>query len=159
MALTRADFEAVLVKRCGAALAKVSLDGTTIDGTNADLADPIRTAVRAMGYVVADPIDPADADLADVPATRYEALFDLAELRALETVLANWTGVDEKFGQDSQANSQYGKQLESRIKALCDKVAKAPNVAAPGAVVAKITAGRYCPSRVLPGDPGRWPKP
>lgn len=159
MALSRAQFEVVLIDRAAAALAMVGRDSTTVDGTNAALSDPIRSAMESLGYAVADPTSPADSDLAAVPTTSYGLLFDLAERRTLETVLNNWTGVDEKFGQDSQANSQYVRQLQARIADLDRKIAAPRSGMGGGAVVTRIDAGRSRPGKVGFGDPRRWPNP
>lgn len=157
MALTRANVEAVLIGRCAAALAAVSLDSTTVNGSNAALADPIRTAIRSLGYSVADPITPADSDLAEIPNTRVEQLLDLAERRVLETVLGRWTAVDQKFGQDSQSLSQYAIQLEKRVAALTAKIDAPSRVSSGGSVVRTIKAGKTPPGTLGYGDTRRWP--
>lgn len=159
MPLTRAQFESVLIDRCSAALAVVSRDSTTVDGTNAALSDPIRSALDSLGYAVADPTSPADSDLAAVPTTSYSLLFDLGERRTLETVLNHWTRVDEKYGQDSQALSQYADQLRVRIADLDRKIVAPRAGMGGGAVVARIDAGRSRPGKVGFGDSRRWPKP
>jgi hypothetical protein len=156
MSLTRAAVETVLIARCGPALTRVGLDGATIDGNNAALADPIRTAMRTLGIHVADPVTPTDADLALVPNVRVETLFDVAERRTLETVLGNAVDVDETVDRDSQKNSQFAAQIERRVAALTEKLAKSVGIMRSGAVVAPITAGVVNPLRVLPGDPRLW---
>lgn len=159
MPLTRAQFESVLIDRCSAALAMVSRDSTTVDGTNAALSDPIRSALDSLGYPVVDPTSPADSDLAAVPTTSYGLLFDVGERRTLETALNHWTGVDEKYGQDSQALSQYADQLRVRIADLDRKIAAHPVAGSGGAVVTRIDAGRSRPGKVGFGDSRRWPSP
>lgn len=155
MALTRANFEAVLIQRCGAALTRVGLDGSTASGANAVLADPIRVALRGLGYVVSDPVTPTDLDLAAVPSARYETLFDRGELRTLETVLSHATDVDEKYGEDEQKNSQFAAQISRRIKDLTERINRSRGPQG-GAVIGLIETGYQAPTTLLPGDPRRW---
>lgn len=106
MSLTRADIETILVKRVGKWLTAAGLDGTTHDGTNDDLSDPIGRAVRALGFSVADVTNVADADVAQIDADDYDELFDFAELRALETCLSNYDKVNLSLGPRSESFDQ-----------------------------------------------------
>lgn len=124
MSLTRADVEAMLVDRAAAMLALVGKDSTTVDGANASLNYPIAKAIKACGFGVTTVSAVEDADVARVPEAQENRLLDYAELYTLESVLGNWTGVDEKFGQDEQKLDQIRKGLESRIKLLEDRVRK-----------------------------------
>lgn len=85
MTVTRANVESILVRRVGTWLTAAGLDGTTVNGTNADLNDPIAQALLQAGYTVATITSVADADLASVPNADIPMICDLAELRALET--------------------------------------------------------------------------
>ena len=87
MTLTRANAEAVLVKRIGALFANIGLDGTTVDGTNTDLNDPIAYALTYLGYGVTDYTSVTDADMSSLSTDNYNAFFDIAEMRCLETAL------------------------------------------------------------------------
>lgn len=113
MSLTRAQAEGILIRRIGRLVAAASLDGTTVDGTNADLADPLATAVRQLGGTVANRATVTDADLASV--AREEALLDMAELRALESALGNLDVVDVQVGPEREALGQLGTRLETAI--------------------------------------------
>lgn len=104
MAATRAQVEQVLVRRCGRQLALVGLDGATCDGTNPDLADPVAVALAALGLWAADPAAAVDADLAPLGPMQLAALLDLAEVRALESVLGNWDQPD----QVADTNNEQG---------------------------------------------------
>lgn len=115
MALTRANIEAILVRRCGGRLAAAGLDGTTVSGANADLSDPIRAALRQLGYSVASAASVADSDLASVAAADEEQLIDLAELRALESALGNLDTVDITAGPRQERLGQLADQLERLI--------------------------------------------
>lgn len=90
MSLTRADIEAALIKRAGDLLTTAGLDGTTVNGTNADLGDPIAFALRQIGVTVATLTSPTDAEVAAASTATEgstDQLLDLAEIRVLETVL------------------------------------------------------------------------
>jgi hypothetical protein len=103
-------------------LTAAGLDGVTVDGTNQDLVDPIADALRRLGAAPADLSTVGDADLAGLDASRLPALLDLAELRALETVLGNLTAVDLRLGPRDEKFSQLPARLETRIARLQRKV-------------------------------------
>jgi hypothetical protein len=113
MALTRTQVEKVMIRRAGKSLAFVSLDGTTNDGTNEDLADPIASTLQAMGYTVADITNPTDAELAGVTAVNQ--FLDRCELRVLETVLGNMDMVSFSTGPRSENLSDFTGKLEKTI--------------------------------------------
>lgn len=113
MSLTRAATEVELVRRVGAWLTAAGLDGTTVNGTNAALASPIAWALRQSGYTVADPTTPADGDFAGV--TNVDKLFDLAELRTLETIERNYTDVDSVAGVVEAKQDQLRQGIQRAI--------------------------------------------
>lgn len=115
MALTRSQLETVLVRRLGPWLTYVSLD-TTIIGNNPDLADPIAQALLSAGYTVSNIVNPANADLTAVPSTDYPKLLDIAELRALETILQAFTDFDTKGLNYEDRDDQLGQRIESAIQ-------------------------------------------
>lgn len=123
MALTRANVEAILVKRIGKWLTAAGLDGTTNNGTNADLSDPIGRAVRALGFTVADVTNVASTDLASIGADKYDQLFDLAELRALETCLTNYDKVNLSLGPRSESFDQLRNGMIQAIKLKREQIA------------------------------------
>lgn len=118
MALTRASVETVLVRRVGAWLTFVSLDGTTHTGSNADLADPIATALLLSGYAVADITNPSDADLALVAQTDQLKILDVAEYRTLETILQQFTDSDVKGLTFATNDDQFGTRVLARLTKL-----------------------------------------
>ncbi len=120
MALTRVQVEKVMVRRAGKRLAFVGLDGTTINGSNADLADPISQTLMAMGYPVADITDPEDSDLAGV--TDINQFLDRCELRVLETIHGNMDMVDYSTGPRSESLSQFTSDLENAIERQREKL-------------------------------------
>ena len=122
MALTRANAEVILIRRVGALLTAADLDGTTVDGTNVDLNDPIASALRQLGYTVASAVLVADTDLDDLAAADYNAFFDLAELRAKKNILGNLTLVDITAGPRSECLSQLAEQLRKDIDALQEDI-------------------------------------
>lgn len=118
MTITRATTEAVLVSRLGEWLIAASLDGTTVDGTNADLADPIAWALRTTGYTVASAGAPANSDLDDVTDADTDKLFDLAELRTLLSIYQNYKKVDGKAGPVEGKADQLAQRMRARIADL-----------------------------------------
>jgi hypothetical protein len=113
MALTRANAESILVKRLSGWLAAAGL-AVTSAGSNADLNDPIGWAIRQMGLTVDDVTAVDDGDVARVGASDYDQLFDLGELRTLETIQQNLDDVDIEVGPRSE-----------RLDQLAGRVAKA----------------------------------
>ncbi len=109
MAVTRANVENVLIHRAGALMTKASLDGTTVDGTNTDLADPIAWALRVSGYTSADITNPTTAEVA-AAEDDIDEVVDYAELRTLENVLGNLDDVDTTVGPRSESLSQLATQ-------------------------------------------------
>jgi hypothetical protein len=89
MTLTRAAVEAILIRRCGRLLTAAGLDGSTIDGTNADLNDPIGWAARQCGLSLTSITTVTDDELAALADDDTDKLLDLAELRTLETIAEN----------------------------------------------------------------------
>lgn len=112
---TRAQTEAVLVKRLSSMLEIAGLDNTTVDGTNEDLNDPIAWAVFKSGGTVADPTEVTTEEVAAIAAV-YQ-LFDLAELRTMETILGNYSEVDSTVGPRSEKFDQLAKRLLELIPA------------------------------------------
>ena len=149
---TVANVEAILLKRCSAAMAVVTLDVTTADGTNPDLADPIRYAAVGIGLWLATPGAVADADLTPtcgppVAGHRYEKLLDLAELRTLETVLNRFLYVDQKTDVNTKQNNQWRQGLQARIEYLTRRISLPY-----GRAFGRVRIGRDEPRL-------RWPRP
>lgn len=118
MALSRATLEVILVKRVGAWLTAAGLDGTTVDGTNTDLNDPIGTAIRQAGGSVADLATVADGDLSTFAEADYDKLIGLAELRALETIQRNYAQVDVEVDDVSRDSGQLGTRIDKAVALL-----------------------------------------
>ena len=105
-------------------MTKVGLDGTTNNGTNGDLNDPIRRAARQIGVAVADPVTVADADLAGLVDWQVEYLFDVAELRLLESIWENWTEVSQAISLGKIEAQQLADRIETRIEKLEERIRK-----------------------------------
>lgn len=118
MSLTRVTLDTILISRAGSLLTTVGKDGSTADGTNPDLVDPIRSALRLLGYSVASVTTVSDSDLAGVSIDDEEALIDLAELKVLE--LAVYPGatalVDISVGPRRESLSQFSKHISDMIE-------------------------------------------
>ncbi len=108
MALLRSDVETILTKRVGAYLVAVAMNGTY---PNAALADPIAWALRMLGFTPAAYTTVADSDLVNVSSGQVDALFDLAELRTLESVQQNLTKVTVKAGPVQENLGELGDRL------------------------------------------------
>lgn len=124
MALTRANLEAVLIRRCGRLLAALGLDGTTVDGTNSDLNDPIGWAIRSCGGTVASLAAVSDGDVATTAESDLDKLLDLAELRTLESIQANNDKVDIQSEQTRKAWATLGTRLETMIARKQKQIAR-----------------------------------
>lgn len=118
MALIRANVEAVLIKRLANTLAFVDLDSTTVDGTNADLNDPIGYAIRVCSGTVDDITVVDDDDVGTVDSDDVDMLLDVAEYRAVETVLGNFDKYGLKVGPRSGYQSQVREGLEAKVKRM-----------------------------------------
>ena len=121
MAVTRANVENVLIKRLGPLMTKAGQDGTTVDGSNTDLADPIGWALRTAGYTTADITNPTTAEVADAEDD-IDQVVDLAEYRGLENILGNLDDVDVTVGPRSEKLSQLATQVQKRLDDVKDRV-------------------------------------
>src|ERR1043166_3903772 len=99
---TRAAAEAELIARIGRWLTAAALDGTTVDGTNASLDSPINYGLRSVSASSVTGV--ADADL--------EQFYDLAELRALDNCVQNFTKVDVVAGAVEAQEDDLGQRME-----------------------------------------------
>ncbi|MBN1815320.1 MAG: hypothetical protein JXA14_26045 [Anaerolineae bacterium] len=115
---TRAQVETIIVKRCGPMMTLATMDGMTVDGTNADLNDPIGWSVRALGGTVSNPTSVSAADVATVSSEYLDQLLDLTELRTLRSVLTNLELVDIDVGPRSEKFSQLVERIAARIAEL-----------------------------------------
>jgi len=116
MALTIVQVETILIRRVGTLFTAVGLDGTTVDGDNADLVDPIGTSIRNLGGTVTTITDIVDADLAGITEDDYDELLDVAELRALQSAhSAATTLIDTKLGPRDEKLSSVATTLAKLI--------------------------------------------
>jgi hypothetical protein len=115
MALTRANIEVLLISRTGQLLTVIGLDGTTVDGTNTDLNDPIGYGIRNSGGTVADFTNVVDSDVTTVAESDYDQLIDIAELRTLMNIQGNYDLVDTDVGEVTEDWSKLGDTLEKAI--------------------------------------------
>lgn len=113
MSITRAQIETVLVAKLGKTLTFCGLDGTTTNGTNASLTDPLAWAMRQAGYALASPVAVVDADL--VAVDDVDEVIDFASLRAAENALGNFDAVDISVGPRSESYDQMRTGLERMI--------------------------------------------
>ena len=116
--MLRSDAEAYLVSRLGKSLIRVGKDGTTKTGANLDLAQPISYTLCLMGFPVVSLTVPADADLASLAAGQFAEFYSRATSATLEALVGWCDEVDEKGGTQSQALSQFAKQLQMQLDTL-----------------------------------------
>lgn len=124
MAITRANVENVTIHRTGPLMTKAGMDGTTVDGTNTDLASPIAWALRQAGYSVADITNPTTAEVA-LASDDVDEVLDLTELRTLEDIMGSLDDVDVTVGPRKEMLSQLSDQVQKRIKSVQARVGKA----------------------------------
>lgn len=116
MALTIIQVETMLIRRVGTLFTAVGLDGTTVDGNNPDLVDPVGTSIRNLGGSVTTITDVVDADLAGIAESDYGQLLDVAELRALQSAhSAATTLIDTKVGPRDEKLSNIANTLAKLI--------------------------------------------
>ena len=123
MALTRAQVETVLIKRCGQLMAQAELEITTA-GSNSDLNDPIGYALRRIGLMPANISNISDSDFVLLNTDDLDKLFDIAELRTLKNIQGNLTMVDTTTGPLTEKLSQLGASLEKQITRVENKIAE-----------------------------------
>ena len=121
MSLTREQLEAELIARAGDWMVKAGMDGTTVDGTNADLDGPIAWGLRQAGTTLADPLAPTSGEIASV--TDSDKVFDLAELRLLRNVYQNYTKVDVSSPAGAAKLDQLRQALRDAIRAKMLEIA------------------------------------
>lgn len=115
---TRANAESVLIGRVGPFMTKAGLDGSTVDGTNTDLNEPLAFGLQQAGYTVSDVTLVDDSDVSAVTNTDWFKMLDYAEYRLLASLMTNITSVDVKVGPRELKGSQFGAQLRARFNAL-----------------------------------------
>lgn len=131
MPFTRSSAEAILVHRRGPSMLSCTLDGTTHDGTNPDLADPISSALDWLGQPCDDPSDPTDTEVGGLAKSDRSAFLDLAEVRLLDTMVGRFPGVDFNLGPDQWKLAQLRDSLVAQLAVKRADVARLyPEVAA-----------------------------
>ena len=117
LTVSRADIEQEIVSRAEAWMASAGL-AVTFAGANCDLNAPLGWAIRQAGGSVTTPSLVTSTDVQTVAAADYDMLLDLAELRTLQSILANFSAVDKKAGPVELKSSQLGERIERRIAQL-----------------------------------------
>jgi len=120
MSITRANAEFMIQARVGPLMTAAGLDGTTVDGTNADLNGPIGRAVRDLDHTVTDITSVTDTDVAQV--TEYDEFLDIAVLKTLGVILGNLDDVDVTAGPRSEKLSQLAEQVERKADRLLESM-------------------------------------
>jgi hypothetical protein len=95
-------------------LAYAGLDGVTVDGTNQSLNDPIAAGLASLGVAAAG-LAVADPDLLAVDSIAARQLLDVAELRALESILGNKASPDQRALNSYLYEGRFYAQLQKTI--------------------------------------------
>jgi hypothetical protein len=142
MTLTRIQVEKGLVARAETRMTLVGF-AVTVVGSNADLADPIATALLDMGLACVDITSPTDAEISAVE--NVPELLDRAELRLLQNILGNLDAVDITVGPRSERLGQIQQSLEAAIarkeKSVAERYGTAP-----------LSTGRFVHNFASKGD-------
>ena len=148
MTITRVNAETILIKRCGATLTAVGLDGTTIDGSNTDINDPLWDSLRRLGYTVTNISSVNDADIASVSTDDERAFLDVAELRLLESAYnAAIALVDVSVGPRRESLSQLAANIDKAVTRKREQVQ-----AEHGLTGNELVAGVYSVASLEDGD-------
>lgn len=108
MALLVASIVKNLTSRCGGMTATASLDSNSYN-------EAVSTSARELGITLADPLNAVDSDLTAVTQDQATQFLDVAELRLLESALANYTKVDQKISLGSISFGQLRSDLEALV--------------------------------------------
>lgn len=111
--IRRSEVEQIVARRIGPFLAEAGM--SVGDGVNGWLTDPTRWAMGMLGYATATLTAVTDDDLTFVSPGAVDALLDLVELRALETVQGNLLLVDVQAGPVRESLSQIAGQLAAMV--------------------------------------------
>lgn len=116
----RLVYESILLSRLGLPGGFLDLLGIDLaaTGSNPALNDPLRQALRRMGFAIADPSAVSDADVAAVPAAREDEFLARAEIRLLETVIESWARPNI---QTLDARRDWGALMANLVKLLDSK--------------------------------------
>jgi len=117
--MNRANVEGVLVRR---ASRKMLLAGfaITTSGINADLDDPIATALRKMGISPSIPV--VDGDFDDLADNQQDEFLARAELRLLENILGSLDVADLTVGPRRESLGQIADQVSKAIERLQSRI-------------------------------------
>lgn len=117
---TRAAIETAVVARTAGMLSACYISSTPITDASprAYMNDPLRTALRDLGYSILDPTAVADADFQSLDPTDENPLLRVAELRTLESCFGSLDDVAFSQGPEKIAGGELGVRLEKRIEKI-----------------------------------------
>jgi hypothetical protein len=150
MPLLVADVQAALAGRCGGLVASAGLDAAP---SSPAWLDPIASSARELNLTLASPLTVVDADLAGVPNGRVSQLVDVAELRALESALGNYSRVTQAVGLGSQALGEVRVGLEAAITRKAKYVAEKYGVGRGSLSLGTVSLGFNAPIGPWEYDP------
>lgn len=159
MPLTLEQVEQITVSRARTFMA---LCGMAVSGTpNPDLADPIASALLALGYPVADVTAPTTDDLAAVPDGRSALFLGVVHLNALDACVGAWARCDQRISLGEQKFSQVADQMLAVYDRLAARLREEYGYGrrrTRPARVAPIEAGNvWPPPPPPPSSPPPWP--
>lgn len=115
MPITVFEAETILAEREGALLTLVGKDPTVTDGTPSVVyRDALREGLNSLNLLPASFSAITDADLSQVPDDKVAQLIDVADLRLMGGINANFTDVDEKISYGEIKVSQNRAAISAR---------------------------------------------
>lgn len=115
MPITKVSTEKLVIARVAGKMSIVSMDVTTMTGSNPSLAEPICTALMSLGITPTNLVEASDADLAVIEPANYSLFLASVELRVLLNIKKNLTLVDVGLGPARESLGQLSSQLDADI--------------------------------------------
>jgi hypothetical protein len=146
---TMLKLELALTRKRRAWLSACEMDFAA-SGHNLDLVGPITQAIRFAGGTVSDPVRPADADLATVPADQWDAVLDVADYLLVEALVGNWDSVTLSWDTRKADYNDLAARLRDEAARLLAKVQRMYGYGLAAPVVGTLDLGfsqAYDPDR------------
>jgi hypothetical protein len=146
---TMLKLELALTRKRRAWLSACEMDFAA-SGHNLDLVGPIAQAIRFAGGTVSDPVRPADAELATVPADGWDAVLDVADYLVVEACVGNWDSVTLSWDTRKAAYSDLAERMRAEADRLLKKCEKMHGYGLAAPVVGTLDLGfqqTYDPDR------------
>lgn len=117
MALTVLQTESIVIPFVSGFLTRCGMN-TTASGSNPDLAGPITTALRALGYVPLSAAVPVDTDLQGITDEKTDLFLGVTQLYTLRACWGRWATEDQKISLAEHKFDQVSQQIQLAYKQL-----------------------------------------